>query len=243
MTDTTFNDNPSCPFCTFSVLSNSDQDVYALMHHLEISHPENGESPFIVTDEGGSNVRLTPPEEESANSSLATPDDEEGDDVYIECPAQCGEAITLTELSSHMELHGAEGILSDDPTRPRSRNASSQLQGGRASSSDPQGHSDASSFSDTALISSSPKKNRGHGAKGRHKDGYGVRDWKEFFFGPSSKKTRSSKPKKRQHVPRRLGVSTNTIQGSNYEADGSEEIGIRAPCLRGPDANVAPKTN
>jgi len=224
-------------------MSTSDQDVYTLMHHLEISHPENGQSPFIVTDAGGSNGRHTPLEEESASSSLAAPEDEEEEEVYIECPAQCGEAITLTELSSHMELHSAEGLLSDDPTRPRSRNASPHLQGGRASSSGPLGHSDASLFSGNTLVDSSPKKHRGHSAQRRYKDGYGLRDWKDFFLGPSSKKTRSSKPKKRQHVPRRLGVSTNTTQDLSHEADGSEEIGIRASCLRGPDANVAPKTN
>lgn len=192
-------------------MSNSEQDIYTLMHHLELSHPENGESPFIVTDDGGRNGGHTPLKEESASSSLAAPEDEE-EEAYIECPAQCGEAITLTELSSHMELHNAEGISFDDPTRPRSRNASPHLHGGRASSSGPLGYSDASLLSGNALVDSSPKKYRGHSAQRRHKDGYGLKDWKEFFLGPSSKKARSSKPKKRQHVARRLGVSSNTTQ-------------------------------
>jgi len=211
MTDSVTEDIPSCPFCSFSVKSNSERDMYALMHHLELSHPENGQSPFIVTDEGGGSGRGIALEEEGATSSLTAPEDEEGEEVYIECPAQCGEAITLTELSSHMDLHSAEGISSDG-LRPRSRNTSPHLHGGRASSSGPLSYSDVSLFSGNTLVDSSPKKHRGHSAPRKQKDGYGLKDWKEFFLGPSSKKTRSSNPKTRAPVPRRLGVSTNTTQ-------------------------------
>lgn len=213
MTDIVAHDKPSCPFCSFSVTSNSERDMYALMQHLELSHPENGQSPFIVTDEGGTSSRHTRLDEESATSSLAAAEDEEEEEeVYIECPAQCGEAITLTELSSHMELHSAEGVSSDDPTRPRSRDASPHLHGGRASSSGPLNYSDVSLFSGSTLLEPSPKKYGGHSAHRRHKEGYGLKDWKEFFLGPSSKKTRSSKPKTRPPAPRRLGVSTATMQ-------------------------------
>ena len=211
MTDFVTSEIPTCPFCSFSVKSNGERDIYAIMHHLELSHPENGQSPFIVTDEGGESGRHTPLDEESASLSIAAPEDEEGGEVYIECPSQCGEVITLTELSSHMELHSAEGLSFDD-LRPRSRNASPHLHGGRVSGSSALSYSDVSLFSGSTLVDGSPKKHRGHSARRKQKDGYGLKDWKEFFLGPSSKKTRSSISKIRTPVPRRLGVSTDTTQ-------------------------------
>jgi hypothetical protein len=35
----------SCPFCDFT-----DHDSYFLLQHVELIHPENGESPFIATE-------------------------------------------------------------------------------------------------------------------------------------------------------------------------------------------------
>lgn len=105
---------PVCPFCPFSVTSNAESDTYCLMQHLELCHPENGHSPFIALgdesiaeDDTGINIRRSSSDEGPSNS-------EDEADIYIECPLQCGETVTVTELSNHLELHAAEGIVLEE---------------------------------------------------------------------------------------------------------------------------------
>ena len=105
---------PACPFCPFHVASNAESDTYYLMQHLELCHPENGHSPFIALgdesiaeNDTGINIRKSSSDEGPSNS-------EDEADIYIECPLQCGETITVNELSNHMELHAAEGIVLEE---------------------------------------------------------------------------------------------------------------------------------
>lgn len=111
-------DRFSCPFCDFS-----DQDSYFLMQHVELNHPENGESPFIAAelDEDGSRSsssnqrdnemevalqhKQIPP---SLASSLESPA------TYIECPYSCGELVASYELTSHTDLHLAENMAFEE---------------------------------------------------------------------------------------------------------------------------------
>jgi hypothetical protein len=62
----------SCPFCSFS-----NQDSYFLLQHVELIHPENGESPFIATDlvedEGRSSSSRHQNHEESATRQHKQP--------------------------------------------------------------------------------------------------------------------------------------------------------------------------
>ena len=123
-------ESPSCPFCSFTVDSASEHDVYFLMQHLELCHPENGASPFIATnnDRNGRGGRGEPDHGQTYHStslgrdstpSLATPSDEDyEDDAYVDCPAKCGETVLIADLTSHMELHGAEDFSVEevDPT-------------------------------------------------------------------------------------------------------------------------------
>lgn len=63
---------------------------------METQHPENGQSPFVVTDDASV----------AALMSLQDEDDVE----YVNCPVEgCGEALLLTELDSHVEMHAEEG--------------------------------------------------------------------------------------------------------------------------------------
>ena len=208
--DNSADDKPSCPFCTFSVPSGSERDMYALVQHLELSHPENGKSPFIVLDEDEEPYPRPRAGREGAAVTITPPQDEE-EEVYIDCPAQCGEAVTLTDLASHMELHGAEGMASDDAAAPRSRDVSPQLlgrrpgsrPGSRSTSRGPPEHPAVAVYGDNLSASPSSKKARAH----KQKDSYGLRAWKEFILGPASRKTMSTHSKSRSSNPRRLGVS------------------------------------
>lgn len=61
---------------------------------METVHPEGGESPFIVKDDASTAAVMSLYDEEIQ---------------YASCPMEnCGEAILLSELDSHIEMHGAE---------------------------------------------------------------------------------------------------------------------------------------
>ena len=63
--------------------------------HLETEHPEDGQSPFVVKDDASI----------AALMSL----DGGQNERYANCPVEgCGEAILLTELDSHIEMHEEE---------------------------------------------------------------------------------------------------------------------------------------
>lgn len=95
------NTTPSCPFCPFS-----DQDATFVAQHIEYCHPEGGAPPSFSHDiPSFDNVNQSP--------SLAA-EEEESTEKYIDCPHGCGETVTTAELSTHLDLHIAEGIALDD---------------------------------------------------------------------------------------------------------------------------------
>lgn len=119
-------ETPSCPFCDFTT-----HDSYFLLQHVELIHPENGESPFIAieydTDQSrssssnseakgkGKAVALQPePRHSSSGSSV-----DENPATYIECPYHCGELVVSTDLTSHTDLHLAENMaFEEEALRP-----------------------------------------------------------------------------------------------------------------------------
>ena len=235
-------DKPSCPFCMFCVPSSSEQDMYSLMHHLELSHPESGTSLFQVLDE-----RRAPSRNASLHSVRAarsrTPSDHgEEEEVYVECPLQCGEAVTLDELSSHMELHGAEGAAFDDPNGPRSREASPLPGGRRSTSTGPSRHLDVPQDSSEIYSPASGKTHRPHSAHKRSGDNYGLKDWKDLFLGPASRKTRATNIKARSTAVKRLGVSQDLARAVDIVLRHAAEVRARSPCLRSPNASLAQET-
>ena len=99
----------SCPFCEFT-----DQDSYFLLQHVELIHPENGESPFIATEQHNDQSRSS-----SSSSSNPTNNEREIPATYIECPYNCGELVSSTELTSHTDLHLAENMaFEEEALRP-----------------------------------------------------------------------------------------------------------------------------
>ena len=114
----------SCPFCDFS-----DQDSYFLLQHVELVHPENGESPFIATErDGDEEGRSSSSNQEnnemqgalqqgqtapSTGSSMNSPA------TYIECPYNCGELVASAEITSHTDFHLAENMaFEEEAIRP-----------------------------------------------------------------------------------------------------------------------------
>jgi hypothetical protein len=68
---------------------------------METVHPEDGESPFVVKDD--------------ASIAALIAFDDEANDQYASCPVEgCGEALLLTELQNHIEMHEEEQDSGDD---------------------------------------------------------------------------------------------------------------------------------
>ncbi|KAJ5693344.1 hypothetical protein N7462_002767 [Penicillium macrosclerotiorum] len=93
-------DAPSCPFCPFV-----DSDASFVEQHIEFCHPENGVSQSLSDPQGSERTNPT------ASYLLI---DEESTEEYVECPHGCGEVVTSAELSTHLDLHLAEGIALDE---------------------------------------------------------------------------------------------------------------------------------
>ena len=198
------NDSPTCPFCTFEVPS--QQDLYFLIQHVELCHPENGTSPFITAEELTDERQAKTTEEESA-SSTETPSEDDAEDIFVDCPAECGETITLAELSTHMEMHGAEGMAVDESGSAAEDNHPPRLHGGRARvdggafTASPLDHLPSSQ---EAPGSSSPA--TGRGSRKKRKNRHGGLDWKDLLFGPAPANAKPKTTKSKQTAVRRLGV-------------------------------------
>ena len=115
----------TCPFCDYA-----ESDTYVLMLHVETLHSE-GESPFVVRDSdhvftphvdadstaATDCARLTT--NDAADIATATGNEEEPEDDYVTCPeANCGEAILLTELDAHIDMHATEKMSADRSQEP-----------------------------------------------------------------------------------------------------------------------------
>ena len=73
---------------------------------METLHAE-GESPFVVNDDAAS------------VAAILALGEKEGQVQYVDCPVEgCGEALLLTEIESHIEMHAAESQDSDEEADP-----------------------------------------------------------------------------------------------------------------------------
>src|SRR5271163_1971275 len=103
-----------CPFCDFK-----HKDQYFITQHVELIHPENGDSPFIVRDDDGpSRVQHGEDEEATCQETQRPPSRNSKENEYVECPYDCGELIPSAELSSHKDFHVAEGMALADAGLP-----------------------------------------------------------------------------------------------------------------------------
>jgi zinc finger-containing ubiquitin peptidase 1 len=95
-----------CPFCDFT-----DKDSYFLMQHVELIHPENGESPFIVRDDDRQSRAYCSEDEAAAQQDEQRPLSRNSrENEYVKCPYDCGELVPSAELPSHQDFHLAEGM-------------------------------------------------------------------------------------------------------------------------------------
>ena len=110
----------SCPFCDFA-----DPDSYFLLQHVELIHPENGDSPFIATEHGEDVGRSSSSNQENNEKEAALqqeqtlpscPSSTESSATYIECPYSCGELVASAELTSHTDFHLAENMAFEEET-------------------------------------------------------------------------------------------------------------------------------
>ncbi|MCJ1309982.1 hypothetical protein MMC25_003643 [Agyrium rufum] len=209
-------ERPACPFCPFTVASFSDDhEMDFLMQHLELCHPENGQTPVIAVDGG----RHSSPSFKDAHLSVragkeSTPlrselsEDEDEDEGYVKCPRGCGEIVTLAELVSHMELHASEEMSMDD--EDRGIEVKQQWLPDYQASSRDKGHSpiryqgDVSAEPSTTMPSSHSKHNSGHATSRRRMDDVTLKDIKDLLLRRSAKKAKTSH--QRQHKPRQAGV-------------------------------------
>ena len=121
----------ACPFCDFV-----DEDAYFLMQHVELTHPEDGESPFIATPQDEGETRSSPaaqqgsyrPEVASQNQPAERLDHlalVQESEKYITCPHRCGEMVAAADLQSHNDLHIAERMAHDEGNRDESEKPAS----------------------------------------------------------------------------------------------------------------------
>lgn len=217
----------TCPFCPFS-----DHDYYFVMQHVELCHPENGESPFIATQD---TVDRRPFPEADSDSASTTDVPSEDDEEYVQCPRRCGEAVTITELPNHMELHQDEGMAFDEAD-PHMRDGAVLLHGGKAPlpSLQNQFSIDLPDVLHNYTAKSAPDTTPGRRPRHlKHREYQGGSNWKDFLLGSSSTSSSSSASKSRSKTKtakakhatvRRLGVCTE------FQTFGREATVLIANC-------------
>lgn len=187
-----------------------------LLQHLELSHPENGESPFIARDasplgqrkRSTSNARSRSPAGRGSRSNNLAPTSEHADrDFYVECPLRCGEAVHIRELEDHMDLHDIESQGFDEFDGAGSSRHTSPVPFGRRSSSM------GRSMLDTSIQRRPSSRRSGEQLTvpddpepRRRREGSPLRNFKDLLLGPAPRKTRPAEAKARTGTVRRLGV-------------------------------------
>ena len=206
---------PSCPFCSFCVSSSDEKDMYALVHHLEMNHPENGSSPFATREEGSIGCRsrskshtrsLSGSSRERSSRSHSITPSLEGitEDVYVECPVDCGEAVHIRELEDHMELHDIEELAFEGPSRPSSsRNTSPRPPDRKSLSLEHTLGPDSLATGNSSRLAV-PRVQRPLDRKSKDYSLFG--GLKQLLLGPAPRRTRPTLPNATSGIAKRLGV-------------------------------------
>lgn len=175
------------------------------MQHVGLVHPETGDSPFLVKDEGEKRKSVNSGGE-GAGSRGAT-----AGHGYIEC--ECGETVLLSDFSNHSDLHLAEGMAFEEAEKAGLNSDTTIISREQSYFSDAdtlasKRSTDASSCStDRSSLGSHPR-SRSRGAV--HKHPYSIKDWANVLLG-SSPPPRSKTTKVRRKSTKRLGVGRQRI--------------------------------
>ena len=216
-----------CPFCDFS-----DPESYFLLQHVELCHPENGDSPFITRDEQPPTLAQSAKGGNTGCSadSLSVNDT---DEAYVACPRRCGESLAITELPSHMELHFAEGLTFDETGDISPDSGELQLSDGRPLTGNLQGRFDTALPESLRNYDARPQSIASQHPKIRpaDQDRRQATDWKTFLLGSSSSKSKHRSAKSKHATVRRLGASSSFIMATaswELTSDQKAELGPHA---------------
>lgn len=127
------------------------------------------------------------------------------EDVYVECPLQCGEAIHIREMDDHIELHEIEGLGLDEldgspgPTSG-SRHASPRPGSSRARIPSYDIDTEMQNFGGSLRVPDSKAERRQASAAA------GLEGLRDLVLGPASKKHRPRESSKKNGMVKRLGV-------------------------------------
>ena len=208
---------PSCPFCPYMARSHDENDMYMLLQHLELSHPEDGESPFIAREasppgqrrrsRSSASSRSAVGRHNRSNSLTPTTELQHGDDFYLDCPLKCGEAVHIRELDHHLELHDIEDLSFDEMEQACSDRQNASASHFRESRSleraaRERAASDQPSSRRSGELLALPDSSRSR----KHPDSSSFRSLKECVLGPAPRKTRHTEFKPKPGSVRRLGV-------------------------------------
>ena len=200
----------SCPFCDFK-----DTEEYFLVQHVELLHPENGQSPFIAEDEiiQPYSSSLRPIEEgkkleEGAKDDESLPSGAPSNYDYVECPI-CSEFIVSAESATHQDLHVAENIQTMEWAEVSGEHHSSNLELSTGPCNDGNALQDIANSFSTEI----PRSLRNYDQIKGHKAGDKRRraSLKDLLLGslPNRSPPNSSSPRK----TRRLGVGAPLRHG------------------------------
>jgi len=189
-------DNLSCPFCDFV-----DKDDYFLHQHVELIHPENGESPFVVkdasiADQGLGRVSPRHDEEVEWSNGQTLFSAKPSESNYLDCPYGCGESILSGELQVHQDLHVAEGMALEEHGHPAGLELSSGC-------NDQQALTDISNTFSTDLPKSLRNYDQLQPSSGNKRRRI---TWKDLFLGSSTSPKRRSPMNMSPGKTQRLGV-------------------------------------
>ena len=127
------------------------------------------------------------------------------EDIYVGCPAHCGEAVHVRELDDHMELHEVEGLGFDGASWPESSHKSIERPHSRRSPNlEPTSISDITASGISGMLTVPSTRGPPDG-KGKENSMFG--DLKELFLGPAPRKTRPILSLTKPGTVKRLGVS------------------------------------
>ena len=210
-----------------------------MLQHVELCHPENGESPFIAQEEN-QEIKLAGGYEGGSPSSTDVPsengEEEDEEEAFVDCPAQCGEVITLAELSNHIEMHATEGTsLDGTDLQVHEHRLQSMYTLTAPISVDLLATLDETTNPTSSTVA---KKRRPHKKENSH---HGIRDWKDIFLTSATKRSRINAAKAKSAGVHRLGVSQSTKLRSN-SADSIIESRIGTTRLRRANAFRASET-
>ena len=224
---------------------------------LELVHPENGESPFIVRDDEPVLHELSHQanvdQRRGASESISIHPGpgftgqghdhdfdlrsvDSSDSEYIMCPIQCGEAVPHREIAYHMELHDIEGTTSERLGQPNNSPGGTLLQphticAGVRQEASSSPHRPTVPLKPSVLARSSSKINQN-----RSKTPSPLGDLKGFLGGHSRRSTTSHKGMKSS--VRRLGVC-HCVSSDTALADWLLEIRAWPIRVRRADAKLA----